>query len=101
MSSQSPRNDGGGAEEERGATVSRVLAAAGDIASRLERVGRGTVHDPDKLLRDLEEGAAFELGRALELIDAYHRIEFQSGRRRKRYEVGKGILGHFFTDQFN
>jgi len=94
-------NSEGEAEEERGATVSRVLAAAGDIASRQERVGRGTVHGPDKLLRDVEEGAAFELGRALELIDAYHRIEFQSKRRRKRYEVGKGIRGHFFTDRFN
>jgi hypothetical protein len=40
----------------------------------------------DSVLRSLEESASFELGRALELIENYRRIEFSTGNRRSRYD---------------
>jgi hypothetical protein len=52
----------------------------------------------DSLLASLHEDAAFELGRAIELIENYKRIEFSTGRRRSRYdserrkEIAKRVL---------
>ncbi|KAL3913357.1 MAG: hypothetical protein SGARI_000695 [Bacillariaceae sp.] len=51
------------------------------------------------VLDSLREDVSFELGRALELIENYDRIEFSTGKRRSRYdserrkEIAKRVLG--------
>jgi len=40
----------------------------------------------DDIFRSMQQGTSFELGRALELIENYRRIEFSTGRRRSRYD---------------
>ncbi|KAL3906954.1 MAG: hypothetical protein SGILL_009069 [Bacillariaceae sp.] len=43
----------------------------------------------DAVLASLREEASFELGRAAELLENYHRIEFSTGKRTSRYDVDR------------
>jgi len=82
--------------------VNRAAASSCKAAARLERVGKGALINAEKTLRDVEESAAFELGRCQELIAAYRRLEFKTGTRKTRYDeerrrdMGKRILTRLF-----
>jgi hypothetical protein len=72
------------------AEVSSMIQEAADSAykavRRLEGIGSAALVSPDRIIQDIEEGAAFELGRCQELIKSYRRVEFSTGRRKSRYD---------------
>jgi len=82
--------------------MNRAIAAVCEAATRLERVQRGALLSTESSLRNVEDGAAFELGRCQGLIDLYRLLEFESGTRRQRFtgekkkNLGKRILSRLF-----
>jgi hypothetical protein len=72
------------------AEVSSMIQEAADSAykavRRLEGIGSAALVSPDRIIQDIEEGAAFELGRCQELIKSYRRVEFSTGKRKSRYD---------------
>ena len=78
------------------------VAAVCEATTRLERIERGSLLSLEPSIRVVEIGAAFELGRCLELIDGYRLLEFQSGTQRRRFtgekkkNIGKRIFSRLF-----
>jgi hypothetical protein len=72
------------------------------VADRLRAVTNVTGSGIDRILQSIEEGSNFELGRCKELIEAYHRIDFQTGTWHSRYDkerrkdIGKRLLSRRF-----
>lgn len=66
--------------------VNQAAASACKAAARIERIEKGALLDAETAFRSVEEGAAFELGRCRELIASYRRMDFETGKRKSRYD---------------
>jgi hypothetical protein len=82
--------------------LNKTMTHALDVADRLCAVTNVSGSGIDDILQTIEEGSNFELGRCKELIEAYHRIDFQTGTRHSRYDkerrkdIGKRLLSRRF-----
>jgi hypothetical protein len=72
--------------EEIASVIQDSISATLDATDRAKADQSALQLSLDKVIQTLEEGASFELGRSLELIDNYHRTEFATGERRSRYD---------------
>ena len=87
------------------AEANRAAASACEAAARLDRVNRGAHLKGEEILQQIEQGAAFELGRCQILIERYRRIAFMadSFSRRSRYDderrknIGKRVCSRLFS----
>ena len=94
----------GGKAKDLAAEANRAAASACEAAARLDRIHRGAHLKGEEILHQIEQGAAFELGRCLTLLERYHRIEFSedSFSRRSRYDderrkiIGKRVCSRLF-----
>ena len=95
----------GGKGKDLAAEANRAAASACEAAARLDRIHRGAHLKGEEILHQIEQGAAFELGRCLTLLERYHRIEFadDSFSRRSRYDderrkiIGKRVCSRLFS----
>jgi hypothetical protein len=79
--------------EEIASVIQDSISATSDAANRAKADQSTLQLSLDKVIQTLEEGASFELGRSLELIENYHRTEFATGERRSRYDKdGKNYI---------
>jgi len=72
--------------EEIASVIQDSVSATSDATDRASTEESALQLSLDKVIENLEEGASFELGRSMELIENYHRIEFATGERRSRYD---------------
>ena len=94
----------GGRAKYLAAEANRAAASACEAAARLDRIHRGAHLKGEEILHQIEQGAAFELGRCLTLLERYHRIEFseENFSRRSRYDderrkiIGKRVCSRLF-----
>jgi len=95
----------GGKGKDLAAEANRAAASACEAAARLDRIHRGAHLKGEEILHQIEQGAAFELGRCLTLLERYRRIEFtdDSFSRRSRYDderrkiIGKRVCSRLFS----
>jgi len=76
--------------EEVGGLLNKVSRSVTQVDKCLEQIGTASNVHTDTALQQIMEGANFELGRCLELIDNYRRNEFSTGRRKSRYDYERG-----------
>jgi hypothetical protein len=72
--------------EEIASVIQDSITATSDATNRAKADQSTLQLSLDNVIQTLEEGASFELGRSLELIENYHRTEFATGERRSRYD---------------
>jgi hypothetical protein len=72
--------------EEIASVIQDSISATSDATKRAKADQSALQLSLDEVVQCLEEGASFELGRSLELIENYHRTEFATGERRSRYD---------------
>lgn len=72
--------------EEIASLIQDSISASSDAAHRAKADESALQLSLDGVIKTLEEGAAFELGRSQELIENYNHIEFATGERRSRYD---------------
>ena len=95
----------GGKGKDLAAEANRAAASACEAAARLDRIHRGAHLKGEEILHQIEQGAAFELGRCLTLLERYRRIEFadDSFSRQSRYDderrkiIGKRVCSRLFS----
>ncbi len=72
--------------EEIASVIQDAISATSNASKRADADQSALTLSLDKIIQNLEEGASFDLGRSLELIENYHRTEFATGERRSRYD---------------
>jgi len=75
--------------EEIASVIQDAISATSNASKRADADQSALRLSQDKIIQNLEEGASFDLGRSLELIENYHRTEFATGERRSRYDKGR------------
>ena len=79
-------DEGANLTEEIASAIQDSISATREVSKRAKTY-QTALHVPlDMIIQNQMEGAAFELGRSLELIENYHRTEFSTGERRSRYD---------------
>ena len=72
--------------EEISLAIQDAISATSNASKRVKTYQTALQIPLDNIIQTLMEGASFELGRSLELIENYHRTEFATGERRSRYD---------------
>ncbi len=79
-------DEGTNLTEEIASAIQDSISATNEVSKRAKTY-QTALHVPlDMIIKNQMEGAAFELGRSLELIENYYRTEFSTGERRSRYD---------------
>ena len=72
--------------DELSAMIQNSAASTTKAAQILEEIGSAALVSTDDIIQNIEEGAAFELGRCRELVNNYRRIDFSTGTFRSRHD---------------
>eukprot|EP00980_Cylindrotheca_fusiformis_P007972 scaffold1697_cov120-Cylindrotheca_fusiformis.AAC.54 len=85
--------------EELTSSIQQSTATTSTAANSVKNLHVASGISMDSVFQNIQKGTAFELGRCVELIENYRRIEFSTGTLRSRYdkerrkEIAKRVLG--------
>jgi hypothetical protein len=91
-----------GEAEELAKCMHQASASTQLLADKVFQLRKGMGADVEAILQGREQSIVVELGRCLELIQSYRRIDFDTGARQTRYDrtrrrdIGKRVLSRLF-----